>query len=441
MSHEEMSFAELMELEGRLRTAEGAGAPDAERNLAMARVRRAVQAHAAAHPHRHPRRWSGPLSIFAIVAIPAAAAAAIAAVALLHGTPLKAIVPVPATTPTGVSSPPATASPSAPTSASPVAIASCRLPVSGIARDPIGRPDGGFLTYPGGTLTVDPASEVVKVNDLIYAVKKRPELRGASFAPSYDLAMHQWLPVEFDAISPDGRQYAWVDSSKAFSSQGGPIIQPVHITDVGSGRDRVVNSDRDWAQPVWDSADAIYLVRHATQSDVSIGLWRLNPATGVATMINEDGLNWRNIGHGSAWGERLNLADPHPPASKNPANTAVRLDLATGALTDWMYRPGKYVQAIGTNAAGEPLVTVSTGDGTGAGNELWALTAPETGHRLTGAGNTIGYNIARADGSVMWLQGISPDFEVRIDRLDAAGGITQVSKFKGAAPLPTGGCH
>ena len=318
------------------------------------------------------------------------------------------------------------------------------MPLSGVSAYAIENPDGGFVDFPAGTVTVDPASMLVADSNHLYHMKNRPALRGQNYAPSYDLAMRQWLPVPFDSISPDGSQYAWIDYSKFFSGQAGPNIQPVHITDVASGNDRVVNSDRDWDHPVWDSANTIYLVRHGAQSDVSIGLWRLNVSTGAATVVDADGLNWGHPGLGAAWGGNINLSDPHPPSGKNPTNTVVRLDLATGARTDWFYRPGMLVNVIGTTRDGLPLVTVGSSQyQPETGDELWLLSAPGRGQRVaTSAQGPLAFSGAWADGSVTWVQAVavSPASQWGIYRLDGSGLFSRLT-LTGVSPVPTGGCH
>jgi hypothetical protein len=82
-----------------------------------------------------------------------------------------------------------------------------------------------FIQLPDGTLTEDPAGTAVAA------------VRSQVF---YDLTARKWLPVGREAVSPDGSQFAFVDSA--------------------TGNDRLLLADGGWAVVEFGS-DALYLAK------------------------------------------------------------------------------------------------------------------------------------------------------------------------------------
>ncbi|MEA2684458.1 MAG: hypothetical protein QOK05_2786 [Chloroflexota bacterium] len=429
---DEMSFEELMSLEGRLRRAEAVGGEQES----LGRALRKVQTHVNAAPAVRSQRWGRRLSMFAIVGIPAVAAAAIVGIVLLNANPQRAFVPTPATTP----SPAPWASPSA------VAANSCRLPVSG-GNIGLNGPNirGAFVEYPSGTTTVDPASEMIPATDGSghWHMKNRPALVGDAAVPSYDLAMHQWLPVQFPAISPDGTKYAWVDYSALLNQgPGAPVKQPIHVTDVASGVDHVIHSGDQFDGPTWDAAGAIYVVHHLAGTDSGQGLWRMDPVSGLATQVDSSQREWQYVDQNSAWaaGPRIDQSQ-----GKGPSDSVVHLDLSSGATATWFSRPGKWVQVIGVDGQGRALVTV-TEPNTRAGNQLWAVSGPSNATHLDPAGGSpsIQYDAAWADRGITWLKAEDTALDgpkaPSLYRLAADGTLTAVPTWL-LYDQVTGGCH
>ena len=93
---------------------------------------------------------------------------------------------------------------------------SCRLPIS-ISVSGAGIPtENGFVSFPSGAVTIDPAG------------------KGGAY---FDRAFSRWLPVARDAVSPDGAHYAYVD----LGDQG---VFNVHVVDVRTGTNHVLREKR-----------------------------------------------------------------------------------------------------------------------------------------------------------------------------------------------------
>jgi hypothetical protein len=65
----------------------------------------------------------------------------------------------------------------------------------------------------------------------------------------YDLAARKWVPVRRESVSPDGSQFAFVDSATG-----------LHLGTVSSRNDRLLLADGGWAVVEFGS-DALYLAR------------------------------------------------------------------------------------------------------------------------------------------------------------------------------------
>jgi hypothetical protein len=74
----------------------------------------------------------------------------------------------------------------------------CKLPVSMLGQ----QGSGGFITFPAGTVTADPSSNVTAPGSEL-----NPGGPGDWFALSYDNAAKRWLPVPTTWVTPDGQVY------------------------------------------------------------------------------------------------------------------------------------------------------------------------------------------------------------------------------------------
>ena len=172
----------------------------------------------------------------------------------------------PVASPTPVASPSFSSSPTAFDLPLTAAGFSCRLPIS----TPDGQ--GAFISFPAATVTFDPAG-------------KNLQARGGAY---YDRAYSRWLPVPRQAVSPDGRHYAYTEPASDQTK-----MPKIHVVDVTTGTDRgFITHSSEWfiAYGVLDySSEGIYLVQ-AYESPM-FGLWLLNPLTGTMTAV----ANWRCV--------------------------------------------------------------------------------------------------------------------------------------------------
>jgi hypothetical protein len=62
----------------------------------------------------------------------------------------------------------------------------------------------------------------------------------------------------------------------------------------------------------------------------------------------------------------------------------MRFDLTTGAVTQWFRRPGAYVEVLGTDAIGHPIVrtSVMADSVTSISQSLWVVGAPKVATQI-----------------------------------------------------------
>ena len=260
----------------------------------------------------------------------------------------------------GAGSPPASASPVAASSPSPSPTVStkpipvrkvtfsCRLPISlGAGQGP----QGEFITFPSGRVTIEPASP--KLDSL---VRPGRELHGDHVTLYYDRAYKRWLPVSRGAVSPDGAHYAFTD--RPVLAQPDPQARAtLHVVAVKTGVD-VTFDGGEWANPyaVLDyAAEGLYLI---TDTGSYFGLWLMDPTTGAVTKVadlpNVQGRADKN----HFWVGTFNPSDPNPVVAFAP-NQLDRLNPADGSRVTWFYRPGSSVHFVGEDVAGQPIILSS----------------------------------------------------------------------------------
>ncbi len=181
---------------------------------------------------------------------------------------------------------------------------------------------GGWIVFPGGEFTADPATDIPVLNGL-----------------TYDRAAGRWVPVSREAVRPDGLVYAFVDENYnlAASPADGTsrsVLAP-HAT-AGSAPYTVLS-----AEP-----DAVY----AEQGTLLVGVdyW------GSRWEIKR-GWHWLNVSNGFAyaiaWGDPINLT--------SRGAVIARFNLRTGAGGDWFSRSGLLSEIRGFAADGTPIVFAS----------------------------------------------------------------------------------
>ncbi len=192
----------------------------------------------------------------------------------------------------------------------------------------------GFITFPSGTVSVDPSGNRGKY---------------------YDRAYSRWLPVARSAVSADGKAYAYIDFNQT------QFV--LHIVSVASGKDLAVKlSSQDFSgQPdVFDySADGIYLINRFEH--LLAGLWLVNPVTGSIRQVSRDLFPQLSAGNGIMWTQVVNPADPNPVQTGTSIGTLPneidRVDLRTGTRTEWLYEPGRGLVVLGLDSRGLPLIS------------------------------------------------------------------------------------
>lgn len=224
----------------------------------------------------------------------------------------------------------------------------CRLPITG------GNTIGGFVKFPEGDFTPDPSS-----NDIV--------MRGPARHPpgvSYDRAYGRWVPTSMALVSPSGSHYAYVDENWS-----------VHDVGLADRTDRVVSPSGLWNPLAYTDA-GIYAVPFDPNSGPGAGLWLLRQDG--ARAISDKGY-WSMVGGGAAYG--------HP--TQNPIsspNQLVRLDLSSGTASPWFQRLKEFIDVIGFDNAGRPIVLATGAPPAGVDlvsyREVWLVTGRNAGVNL-----------------------------------------------------------
>lgn len=228
----------------------------------------------------------------------------------------------------------------------------CRLPVY------VGPPgSGGFIVFPGGNFIADPASAVTIPSP---SPGESPPPQAVGPGPgygygypglSYDRAHSRWLPVPPNWASPDGSRYVH------------PSTDAMYVENVVTGATTELGRGHSWAVAgLTDQGVYATIVNQA-------GLWLL-PYSGPAKQITTSGF-WQFASAAGGFGT-VTSAVP-----QGVANTIIRVDVNTGAISDWFTRRGAQSFVNGLDARGYPLIQVNY-FGQGQGNETWDATGPGT---------------------------------------------------------------
>lgn len=295
---------------------------------------------------------------------------------------------------------------------------SCRLPITlpgGETRS------GGFIDFPAGSFTPDPAS--AQVNSISQPGREPVD---QSYGLYFDRAYSRWLPVRRQAVSPDGSHYAYVDRP-VDNPQGQPARATLHVVAVKTGSE-VTFDGGDLSDPyvVLDyAAEGIYLATFGYR-----GVWLINPQTGDVTqaafLTNVQG----SAGNGVFWVGTVNPGDPHPVAGVAP-DELDRFNLVDGSRVAWFYQPGSSVHFVSQDTNGDPIVIVGTAELNSV--ELLYLPGPGISRTIQGPGGSQPViSDPLADGHGVWFGGTDG-----IYLYNAAGGLQQVSRQPG---YPANGC-
>ena len=250
---------------------------------------------------------------------------------------------------------------------------SCRLPIAG------GSTVGGFAIFPKGDVTLDPNSNRVIMTG------PRPDPLGIT----YDKAYGRWVHTNLALISPNGSHYARLDANWA-----------VHDVGIADGTDRVVSPTGKWL-PIAYTEAGIYAVPLEPGIGARAGLWLFQQ--GRTDGITKSGY-WSIVGGGAAYG--------HP--TRNPIqspNQLMRLDLNRGTSTLWFRRPGQFIDVIGFDGTGNPIVWASGGQLAGVPlpgyREIWLVTGQDAGVKLiSGDFDFVPASMTDKHGTWLWAGGL-----------------------------------
>lgn len=249
---------------------------------------------------------------------------------------------------------------------------------------------GAFLSFPAGTVSIDPNAHGLVDHWGLY----------------YDRAFSRWLPVPRQAVSPDGKHYAYGQRAPDQTK-----VATMHVVDVATGDDHVfATPSTEWfiRFNVLDYAsEGIYLY---TNYEIAIGVSLMDPNTGairaVASLLDIQA----SAGNRTFWVGSVNPADPHPLGGIGiQPNQIDRFDAVDGKRVPWFYRPGTAPRVIGSDREGHPIVWVVTGNNGVVGDdsvaELMLLMDPQSRRSIfKGSAGFLGQNVQSiADSHGVWF--------------------------------------
>lgn len=251
----------------------------------------------------------------------------------------------------------------------------CRLPVyAGLAGS------GGFIVFPGGAFVADPKSAVSLPSPSPGKPTPSPNAGyGQPAGLSYDIAFSRWVPVASSQVTPDGRRYAFASADS------------VYVVDVPSGTLSEIGQGQAW-NIVSVQAAGVY----ATQPNKA-GLWLL-PFSGALRQITAGGF-WQVANADAAYGT------PTSAVPQGATNVIVRVDLNSGATSNWFTRKNSLSAAVGIDSHGAAIISVIY-FAEGGGSEVWIATGAGTGTPITGSGNGLSLGGSPvADSYGVWFVG------------------------------------
>jgi hypothetical protein len=297
--------------------------------------------------------------------------------------PASAPVP-PDSRPASAAYPPFFPASSASGTFTPATSLNCRLPVYAGQSG-----SGGFIVFPGSTFIPDPASGVSLPAGAPAPAPSGPGYGQGYGGMSYDRAFAKWLPVPLNWVSPDGSKYAFASSNSVWVQN---VADSAHVL-LGEGQ--------PWSVVAFLS-DGVY-----ASAPGSAGLWLL-PLSGAPKQIATTGY-WRAAAAGAAYGT------PTSAVPQGASNGIIRLDLKTGAVTDWFARGNSQAYVLGFDAQGYPVVQVNYPSPINA-NEVWLTTGPSKAVPLSGSfPNSYQYGqppnlsgVPVGDSHGIWFQAYAP---------------------------------
>lgn len=173
------------------------------------------------------------------------------------------------------------------------------------------------------------------------------------FGSTYDRAYARWLPVPWAWVSPDGAQYAY------------PGVDGIYVYNLRTSTQVQLGAGQVWG--VFDvEAEGVY----ATTGTVG-GLWLL-PFSGPIKQITSTGY-WQAVTKGAAYGTATSSV-PY-----GTANTIMKLDLSTGATSEWFTQPGAQSAVTGFDVKGDPVIVAQTQSSL----SIWITISPNRGYLIS----------------------------------------------------------
>ncbi len=108
------------------------------------------------------------------------------------------------------------------------------------------------------------------------------------------------------------------------------------------------------------------------------GLWRV-PYTGTPVQITTSGF-WQSASSQAAYGTATSAVP------QGATNSIIRVDLQSGATSNWFTRSGGITTVVGLNTNGLPILSVTYFVGQNV-TEIWVSTGPGAAVPITGSGN------------------------------------------------------
>jgi hypothetical protein len=215
----------------------------------------------------------------------------------------------------------------------------CRLPVY------VGPPgSGGFIVFPEGAYIGDPKSAVTMPSPSPGSPSPAPGYGQGYSGLSYDRAYSRWLPVPYAQVSPDGSRYAHTSPDS------------IYVENVATGATIELGEGHAWAI-IGVQNDGVYAIIVNEP-----GFWLL-PYSGASKQITAAGY-WPMASPVAAYGGTTSAVP------QGIANTIIRHDLKSGAVSDWFTRGGAQSSMYGFDAHGNALILVAY-FANYAGSEMW----------------------------------------------------------------------
>lgn len=259
----------------------------------------------------------------------------------------------------------------------------CSLPVY------VGPPgSGGFVTLPGGTFVADPRSAVALPSPSPGASSPAPA-QGPGYGygqpyygMTYDRQHSRWLPVGVTWASPDGNHYAY------------PSTNGIYLVTAATNTQVELGQGHSWI-PLRVLNDRIL----ATIPNAP-GFWVV-PFAGDPVQVIATGY-WQAASATAAYGTSTSAV----PAGA--LKKLMKLDIATGKVSDWFSDDGTGLTVVGFDAAGDPFIqTYYYGNNIGSW-VLWLTTGPSKATVIANSSEGMNYlpqGLMVSDSHGVWMVG------------------------------------